>query len=425
MTSELGAEAPLTAWTGLRVLGPAVDGTRSRVFRGELRGRAVAIRRSRRSPASLEWELDLMRVLPEHSFTVPEPHPADDGRLHVDGWCVQSWIEGRPPTTSSDWDAVARELWRLHFLLRDHPQRPGCVAVTQLGHRQVSGDADLAATPPHVVERCLVRFETYLESQLSVVHGDPGPDNIRVLDDGSVAFLDWDEARRDVPDLDFADLGVAVLPGFRRTRAVAAAHAWEALNGWQIEPDYAVGRFARLGDAELVATRPVLTDGTITLRPRTPDDVAASVAGEDDQIVTWLTGGVATPARHREHIDHTDRVWAVGGVRREFGVYVTTDGGSSTLIGTAGLNYADLDLGLDEVNVSYAIYPDWRRRGHATRALALIVDYALELEPNAAPTLKIDPRNAASAGVAAAAGFRRVRSMRRGDVEYEIHRSDG
>jgi aminoglycoside phosphotransferase (APT) family kinase protein len=82
----------------------------------------------------------------------------------------------------------------------------------------------------------------------AVVHGDPGPDNIR-MSGGRVGLLDWDEARIDQPDLDLADLpgpAVADLDGERLATARAAVRAWETAAGWLIEPAYARRQLALL-----------------------------------------------------------------------------------------------------------------------------------------------------------------------------------
>lgn len=74
---------------------------------------------------------------------------------------------------------------------------------------------------------------------------DPGPSNIRVSKDGT-GLLDWDEARVDYTDLDLAEMPDGGLPPGRLTAARTAATAWEAANGWIIEPSYARRQLALL-----------------------------------------------------------------------------------------------------------------------------------------------------------------------------------
>jgi hypothetical protein len=80
---------------------------------------------------------------------------------------------------------------------------------------------------------------------VAVVHGDPGPANIRITASG-VGLLDWDESRVDVTDLDLAELPGAELPPDRLAAVRAAATAWEAANGWTVEPSYARRQLALL-----------------------------------------------------------------------------------------------------------------------------------------------------------------------------------
>ena len=72
-----------------------------------------------------------------------------------------------------------------------------------------------------------------------------GPSNIRITASG-VGLLDWDEARVDASDLDLAELPGSGLPPERLTVVRAAATAWEAADGWTVEPSYARRQLALL-----------------------------------------------------------------------------------------------------------------------------------------------------------------------------------
>jgi hypothetical protein len=78
----------------------------------------LAVRQSRRSAASLKWELELIEHLDEVGFLVPVPLRTVDGHFSRNGIVVQRWIDGREPVTAPDWRLVAAELVRLH---RDEP----------------------------------------------------------------------------------------------------------------------------------------------------------------------------------------------------------------------------------------------------------------------------------------------------------------
>jgi Ser/Thr protein kinase RdoA (MazF antagonist) len=197
------------------------------------------VRRSRRSRASLEWELDLLDHLSRNGFTVPAVVPTQDGRRHVDGVVVQEWLPGREPA-DADWPLVADELRRLHTLMAGWPPRPDFPGTRELLTSDQGGDVDLTRMPASVVAACRKAWRA-LTGPTTVVHGDPCAANIRVQD-RQVGLLDWDEARVDHPWLDLADL-----PGQQATATASAAiNAWEAANAWFMEPTYARRRLARV-----------------------------------------------------------------------------------------------------------------------------------------------------------------------------------
>ncbi|NQY55675.1 MAG: phosphotransferase [Ilumatobacteraceae bacterium] len=236
----------VSAWSGVRVERRVEGGHRNEVWSGSAPTGRVAIRRSRRSAESLAWELELLAALHDDGFLVPVPLLTDDGRSSADGLAVQQWIDGSEPTSRDDWRLVADELERLHARFANHRQRPGCRVVTELDRLSRSVDADMSALPDHAASDVLAVFAAMTHVATSVVHGDPGPSNLRVTDDGRVGLLDWDESRVDVVHLDLASLGVRVLGEDEHHRALRCADAWEAANAWTAEPRYARQRLARL-----------------------------------------------------------------------------------------------------------------------------------------------------------------------------------
>lgn len=114
-------------WPGLQLHHKIEEGNRNEVWAAELCGQPVSVRRSRRSPESLAWELDLLRILDSRGFHVPLPIATADGAWSHAGVVVQQWMHGRPPSSPQDWKLVATELQRLHATCDDIGQRPGCV----------------------------------------------------------------------------------------------------------------------------------------------------------------------------------------------------------------------------------------------------------------------------------------------------------
>lgn len=243
---ELPELPELRTWPGLRLLARIEEGNRNDVWQGELDGAVVAVRRSRRSQASLAWELDLIEALAGHGFTVATVLPAADGRRHVDGLVVQRWLDGAAPETLADWAAVAATLQRLHRTPIEIGQRPGCLSVIKLDLQSRSVDADMAAIPEDIARELLAVFASVSDAPRSIIHGDAGASNLRMCSDGTVGLLDFDESRIDVCWHDLSELGVQVLDDDTHRRAQRLSNAWEAANAWIPEPDYAVERLAAL-----------------------------------------------------------------------------------------------------------------------------------------------------------------------------------
>lgn len=230
-------ELTLAHWGQPAIIRPLSGGNRNIVMEIRLGDQRLAARRSARTPASLDWECALLDHLASHGLRVPVAVPARDGRRHIDGVMVQTWLEGAAPEPG-DWPLVAATLRRVHQLTAGWPQRPGSASTTDLLTAERGGDIDLSAMPADAVRICRKSWAELIGMPQAVVHGDPGSPNIRVSD-GSAGLLDWDEARVDCVDLDLAELPGTYLPPERLTIARAAATAWEAANGWIAEPAYA------------------------------------------------------------------------------------------------------------------------------------------------------------------------------------------
>ncbi len=234
----------LAEWGRAVVAGPLGGGNRNTVAEIRLHGQRMVARESVRSSASLDWEVALLDHLASHDLRVPVPVPALDGRRHVGGVMVQTWLDGDPPGPG-DWPAVAATLRTLHRLTAGWPQRPGFASTLDLLTADRGGDVDLSAMPANAVTACRQAWAGLARAPQAVIHGDPGAANIRVSDAG-VGILDWDEARVDCTDLDLAELPDSDLPAERLALARTAATAWEAANGWLVEPSYARGQLALL-----------------------------------------------------------------------------------------------------------------------------------------------------------------------------------
>jgi Ser/Thr protein kinase RdoA (MazF antagonist) len=237
----------LGAWGAVELLDSAPGGARNMVWFGRVNGKACVVRRSARSDAALVWELDLIEEVRHRGLGAPEIVPTAAGDRSRHGVVIQHRVPGARPASREDWLAVAEYLTTLHTRFRSFGQRPGFVSSIDLLDVDAGGDVDLTEMPAHAVASCRTAWARLRKRETSVVHGDPGEENILMTDDG-VVLLDWDESRVDVPLLDLAALpeDASPLEDHERWLAAQAASAWEAAVSWQPEREYARRRLAEI-----------------------------------------------------------------------------------------------------------------------------------------------------------------------------------
>ncbi|WP_234348026.1 GNAT family N-acetyltransferase [Streptomyces specialis] len=144
-----------------------------------------------------------------------------------------------------------------------------------------------------------------------------------------------------------------------------------------------------------------LSDGVVTLSPLRLDDVDAHLAGEDELLARYLNGGPGTREGVAAYFRHCREQWQLAGPLRAFGIRAGAD---ETLAGTIDLRFDGEGLARGQVNVAYGLYPFWRGRGLATRAVLLASRYAAG-EGGREAVIQVEPENPASAAVARRAGF--------------------
>jgi RimJ/RimL family protein N-acetyltransferase len=157
-----------------------------------------------------------------------------------------------------------------------------------------------------------------------------------------------------------------------------------------------------------VTALPERCDGVVRLRPLAPHDAPEHLAGEDAELWRWVTEGhPGTIETVNAFIERNLQSWNALGPLRNFGVWDEVGG---ALLGNCEANFAQEGLAPGEVNLSYAIWPAFRGRGYATRAVSLLCTYLASETDRDVAIIRVDPANARSIAVAERCGFTPIAS---------------
>lgn len=156
---------------------------------------------------------------------------------------------------------------------------------------------------------------------------------------------------------------------------------------------------------------PTLTDGVVVLTGFTLDDVEEHLAGEDEEQARrfgWY------PKRSNERtvraaIARWTDEWSAGGRRL---AWASRDAATGTMVG--GCEILLLDGG--RARMSWWTFPEYRRRGLATRAIRLARDFAFRELGVTRVEAHIAPDNIASLRAAEHAGFAQQGVVPEGDL---------
>jgi RimJ/RimL family protein N-acetyltransferase len=151
---------------------------------------------------------------------------------------------------------------------------------------------------------------------------------------------------------------------------------------------------------------PVTADEIIELHRFEPTDVPAHLAGEDDEQRRWF--GFPAPSTEgsvRAAFRRWDLDWGRGGRTRAF---AAREASSGDLVGGC-----EIQLKSDRVaQLSYWIFPSFRRRGYARRVITQATRFAFDRLDVVRMEIFVEVDNGASNAVAASAGFRREGVLR-------------
>ncbi len=158
----------------------------------------------------------------------------------------------------------------------------------------------------------------------------------------------------------------------------------------------------------------LLTDGVIILKPFELKDAPLHLAGEDLEQQKWVSGGERTLESVEKWIRKNQEYWKHDGLVFNFAVWA--DG---KLIGMAEAN-TDIKKveGMKEgqANISYGIYPDYRGRGYAPRAVNVLLDF-LKSKGIAQAIIRANPENVNSLKIPVKCGFQENVEMKTKDGE--------
>jgi RimJ/RimL family protein N-acetyltransferase len=154
---------------------------------------------------------------------------------------------------------------------------------------------------------------------------------------------------------------------------------------------------------------PPLSDGVVTLRPWTLDDVTTIARScNDPEIARWIHQ-IPSPYGEkdaREYVHATQAAW-----RDETGAFFAiVDAATGEPVGAIAMHVLDPQFG--NVEVGYWIATPARARGLTTRALSLISRWAIDFVGVQRVQLRADVLNAPSLRVAEKAGFTREGVLR-------------
>lgn len=170
---------------------------------------------------------------------------------------------------------------------------------------------------------------------------------------------------------------------------------------------------ARTGDA---AAQPTLRDGEVVLRPWRLADVDDARLQHDEQIAHWFGFSGVIPSReaHQQAVQQWHADYADG--RRVVNFLVEHRG---QVAGTVEVKAGGAGNG----ELSWAVFPEHRRRGVGVRAVRLLIDYCFTELRMHRVVAHVEPDNLASIRTAGRAGLRRE-GVARGLEECRGQRRD-
>lgn len=137
----------------------------------------------------------------------------------------------------------------------------------------------------------------------------------------------------------------------------------------------------------------------------------------DERVMEWLGGTAADAQETRLWIEEKSAHWR----RHGFGVWVLDDAQTGVLVGCAGLQHTDVQ-GVDEVELLYALRPEFWGRGLATEASAALLGIAFSAVLLPSVVAYALPDNVRSRHVMEKLGFAYQREFPHEDHTHVLYR---
>jgi RimJ/RimL family protein N-acetyltransferase len=141
-----------------------------------------------------------------------------------------------------------------------------------------------------------------------------------------------------------------------------------------------------------------LTDGVLLLKPLVTTDAQEWLEGEDEEQLRWFEA--PRPARLSDvqnFIASCQASWRISGDHRHWGIRRV---GSESLLGGVDVRV----LSSEVVNLSYLVFPQFRRQGVARGASRLVLNYAALSMGAKTGVIKMLPENVNSKYLASSLG---------------------
>jgi ribosomal-protein-alanine N-acetyltransferase len=135
-----------------------------------------------------------------------------------------------------------------------------------------------------------------------------------------------------------------------------------------------------------------------------------------DPEVAKTMAGVRTEAETREFIRSSIEHWE----RHGYGFWIFRDRVNGRFIGRAGLHHVEID-GAPEIEIAYAVMPEFWRRGFATEMTSALLEVATKLALRNLVAFTL-PTNLGSRRVMEKVGFRYERDITWANLPHVLYR---